>query len=103
MKARRLMMALLVALLVSGLFTFWLSRRLGRTAHAASQVKQFVVAPQQNIEAGDQLNPGSLRLVEWPVALPGSFSKVDAVEGRVAQFPVAKDQPILSSYLAPVG
>ena len=33
MKAKRLMMALLVALLVSGLFTFWLSRRLGNAAH----------------------------------------------------------------------
>jgi pilus assembly protein CpaB len=103
MKAKRLMMALLVALLVSGLFTFWLSRRLGRTAHAATQTKQFVVAPQQNIDAGDQLKPGTLRLVEWPVAVPGSFSKVDAVAGRVAQFPIAKDQPILSSYLAAVG
>src|ERR1700748_3845245 len=103
MKARRLMMALLVALLVSGLFTFWLSRRLGRTARAASQVKQFVVAPQQNIEAGDQLKPGSLRLVEWPVALPGSFTKTDDIAGRIVLFPLAKDQPILNSYLAPVG
>src|ERR1700678_736355 len=103
MKAKRLMMALLVALLVSGLFTFWLSRRLGKAPHVAAPAKQLVVAAQQTIEAGDQLKPGSLRLVEWPVALPGSFTKTDEVAGRIVLFPLAKDHPILNSYLAPVG
>jgi pilus assembly protein CpaB len=103
MKAKRLMMALLVALLVSGLFTFWLSRRLGKAPHVAAPAKQLVVAAQQTIEAGDQLKPGSLRLVEWPVALPGSFTKTDDIAGRIVLFPLAKDQPILNSYLAPVG
>ncbi|HTZ58262.1 MAG TPA: Flp pilus assembly protein CpaB [Acidobacteriaceae bacterium] len=103
MKAKRLMMALLVALVISGVFTFWLSRRIGKSPHVAAPVKQLVVAPQQTIEAGDQLKPGTLRLMEWPVSLPGSFNKVDAVAGRIALFPIAKDQPILNSYLAPAG
>jgi pilus assembly protein CpaB len=103
MKAKRLMMALMVALLVSGVFTFWLSRRMSKAAHFTAPTKQWVVAPQQAIEAGDQLKPGALRLVEWPVALPGSYTKPDEIAGRVALFPLAKDQPILNSYLAPVG
>ncbi len=102
MKAKRLMMALVVALLVSGLLTFWLSRRL-KTAPVAAPAKVLVVAAQQTIEAGDQLKPGSLRLVEWPVALPGSFTKTVDIAGRIVLFPLAKDQPILNSYLAPVG
>jgi pilus assembly protein CpaB len=103
MKARRLMMALLFALLVSGLFTFWLSRRMAKAAPVAAPAKQLVVAAQQKIEAGDQLKPESLRLVEWPVSLPGSFTKPDEVAGRIVLFPLAKDQPILNSYLAPAG
>jgi pilus assembly protein CpaB len=102
MKAKRLMMALVVALLVSGLFTFWLSRRL-KAGPVAAPAKQFVVAAKQTIEAGDQLKPGNLLLVEWPVALPGSFTKTDDIAGRIVLFPLAKDQPILNSYLAPVG
>ena len=36
MNAKRLMMALLAALLISGLSTFWLSRRLAKAAHVAA-------------------------------------------------------------------
>jgi len=103
MNAKRLMMALLAALLISALFTFWLSRRLARAAHVAPAQKQLMVAANQTLEAGELLKPGSLRLVEVPTALAGSFSKVDEVMGRVVLFPLAKDQPILNAYLAPVG
>ena len=41
MNAKRLMMALLVALLISGLLTFWLSRRLAKAAHVAAPQKQL--------------------------------------------------------------
>jgi pilus assembly protein CpaB len=103
MKAKRLMMALLTALLISALFTFWLSRRLAKTAHVAVAQKQFMVAANQTLEAGELLKPGSLRLVEAPALLAGSFGKIDEVTGRVVLFPLAKDQPILNAYLAPVG
>ncbi len=103
MNAKRLTMALLVSLLVSGLFTFWLSRRVAKAAHVPVAQKQFVVAASQSLEAGDLLKPESVRLMEWPSVLPGSISKIDQVAGRVVLFPLAKDQPILSSYLAPIG
>ena len=99
MKAKRLMMALLTALLISALFTFWLSRRLAQTAHVAVAQKQFMVAANQTLEAGELLKPGSLRLVEAPALLAGSFGKIDEVTGRVVLFPLAKDQPILNAYL----
>src|ERR1700761_2615799 len=103
MKAKRLMMALLAALLISGLSTFWLSRRLARAAHVEPSKKQRMVAANQTLEAGELLKPESLRLVDSPIALSGSFTKIEEVTGRVALFPLAKDQPILNSYLAPVG
>ena len=57
-------MALLVSLLVSGLFTFWLSRRVAKAARATVPQKQFMVAASQALEAGELLKPESLRLVE---------------------------------------
>jgi pilus assembly protein CpaB len=103
MKAKRLMMALLAALLISGISTFWLSRRLARAAHPATPPKQLMVAANKTMEAGELLKPESLRLIESPIALSGSFSKIEEVAGRVVIFPMAKDQPVLSSYLAPAG
>src|ERR1700677_3620561 len=103
MNAKRLMMALLAALLISGLSTFWLSRRLTRAAHVGTPQKLLMVAAKKTLEAGELLKPESLRLVESPIALSGSFSKIDEVAGRVVLFPLAKDQPILNSYLAPAG
>src|SRR6202453_2860882 len=103
MNAKRLMMALLAALLISGLSTFWLSRRLTRAAHVGTPQKLLMVAAKKTLEAGELLKPESLRLVESPIALSGSFSKIDEVAGRVVLFPLAKDQPVLNSYLAPAG
>jgi pilus assembly protein CpaB len=103
MNAKRLMMALLAALLISGLSTFWLSRRLAKAAHVATPQKQLMVAANQVLEAGELLKPENLRLVESPIGLSGGFSKIEEVAGRVALFPLAKDQPILNSYLAPAG
>ena len=76
MNAKRLMMALLAALLISGLSTFWLSRRLAGANHVGPPQKLLMVAANKTLEAGELLKPESLRLVESPVALSGSFPKV---------------------------
>ncbi len=103
MNAKRLTMALLVSLLISGLFTFWLSRRVSRGNHTAAPQKLLIVGAKETLEAGQMLKPENLRLIEWPAALAGSVVKIDDIAGRIVMFPVAKDQPILASYLAPAG
>ena len=57
MNAKRLTMALLVSLLISGLFTFWLSRRVARAAHVAAAAEANVVAAKETLEAGELLKP----------------------------------------------
>jgi pilus assembly protein CpaB len=103
MNAKRLTLALLVSLLISGLFTFWLSRRVAKATHVAAPQKRMVVGAKETLEAGQLLKPENLRLIEWPVAVAGSAAKIDDIAGRIVLFPVVKDQPILSSYLAPPG
>lgn len=105
MKAKRFTIILLVALIASGLFTFWLSRRVGKEAHGSVPPKQLYVAAAKALDAGEVLKPGSLRLIEWPTAAPlaGGFVKIDEVAGRTVLFPLAIGEPILDRHLAVAG
>src|SRR3984957_17676444 len=105
MKAKRLLMALLFAVLVSGLFTFWLSRRLAKVTHVETPKKQLYVASAKALDAGEQLKPGSLQLVEWPAGTPltGGFSKIDEVVGRIMLYPLPQGALILERQLAAAG
>lgn len=105
MKARRLLTALLFAVLVSGVFTFWLSRRMARAARADVPKKQRYVAASKPLDAGELLKPGSLQLVNWPAATPllGGFSKIEDLAGRIVLYPLPKGEPILERQLAAAG
>jgi pilus assembly protein CpaB len=105
MKAKRLLMALLFALLISGLFTFWLSGRVASANHAPAPQKQLYVAAGKALDAGEQLKPANLQLIAWPASTPltGGFTKVDEVAGRVVLFPLPKGEPILERQLAAPG
>ena len=104
MVARRLMTALLLALVVSGLFTFWLSRKLGgsRTVQAANH---RYVAAAQNLDPGTVISATTLKLVDWPSGVPleGSFTKPEDVANRTLLYPVAAGQPIQERSLAAAG
>lgn len=101
MTARRLILALVIALFVSGLFTFWLSKRVaaGRNTPVA---QHRVVAAARALEAGEVLKAESLRLVDWPISMPidGSFEKPADVIGRAVLYPLAEGEPILDRHLA---
>src|ERR1700734_1740412 len=105
MKARGSRMALLRWVTVSGLFTFWLSRRLAKATHVETPKKQLYVASAKALDAGEQLKPGSLQLVEWPAGTPltGGFSKIDEVVGRIVLYPLPKGELILERQLAAAG
>jgi pilus assembly protein CpaB len=105
MKAKRLLTALLFAVLVSGLFTFWLSRRVAKAARVDVPRKQLYVAAGKTLEAGELLKAGSLQLVEWsaPAPLSGGFTKIDDLAGRIVLYPLPKGEPILERQLAAPG
>ena len=103
MNAKRLTMALLVSLLISGLFTFWLSRRLAKAAHVAAATEASYGGREPDAGSGGIAEAGEPAIGGVAHCSRGSFSKIDEVAGRVVLFPLAKDQPILNSYLAPAG
>jgi pilus assembly protein CpaB len=105
MKTKRLVTALLIALLISGLFTFWLSTRVSKAAHVTSPQKQLYVAAGKALDAGEPLKPENLQLIEWHASTPlaEGFTRVGDLSGRVLLYPVAKGEPIIARQLAAAG
>lgn len=105
MTTKRVATALVIALLVSGLFTYLLSRRVTTTAHANAPKKTLYVAAGRELEAGELLKPENLQLIEWNASTPlsGGFSKISDLNGRVVLYPLAKGEPIIETQLASAG
>lgn len=99
MNPRRILVALALALLGSGLCTWIVSRKL--TTPPAPPVTNYVV-PSRAIQAGEVLNAGNTELAAWPGTIPidGAFSRPADLNGRAVLFPLAKGQPILDRDLS---
>jgi pilus assembly protein CpaB len=104
MNPRRTVVALLLALLISGLCTFVLARRVMRHAGGRPQTQAYVTV-NKPVLPGEVLKAENLSLIDWPVTLtlPSGFTRADEVAGRAALYPIAPGQPILAGYLAAPG
>ena len=102
---RRLTSAFIVALIISGIFTYWLSQKYAKKGPAAQVAKSQYVAASANMEAGQVIKAENLRLVDWPstVPLPGAFTAPQPVVGRIVMYPLAAGEPILERQLASAG
>jgi pilus assembly protein CpaB len=63
------------------------------------------VVAARAIPLGTVLAKGDVRTIAWPARnpVPGAFSSVDAVVGRGAIVPLAQNEPVTESKLAPKG
>jgi pilus assembly protein CpaB len=104
MVARRLIIALVLSLAGSAIFTIWLSKKFSKPT-AQNTGELHYVATAQNLQAGDVLTPATLKLTAWPSSAPldGAFPKPDALAGRIVLYPLAAGEPILERQLAAPG
>lgn len=104
MIARRFVTALLLAGLISGSMTLWLSRRI-KQASAATTATHVYVAASRDLEAGELLKSDNLVMLQWPASVPveGGFTKVDEVIGRSVMYPISKSEPLLNRQLVAAG
>jgi pilus assembly protein CpaB len=102
---RRLTSAFIIALVVAGVFTYWLSQRFQKAHTAAPAAKSQYVAAAANLEAGQAIKAENLRLVDWPATMPltGAFADPKPLVGRVVLYPLAAGEPILDRQLANPG
>lgn len=103
MNTRRILPPLLIALLVSGLCTLALSRKLGHTVEKVPL--QHYVAASHALQPGEVLKPDSLKIVSWPATNPlvGTFARPEMVVGRAVLYPVDADQPLTERLVSAVG
>src|ERR1700745_2604472 len=101
MNSRRLLVALLVALVLSGAVTLFISRKLAGRPAAATHFQQYVAA-KRALQPGEVVKAEDLTITEWPVTKPltGAFTKASDVAGRAVMYPIAGSQPVLQEYLA---
>lgn len=104
MIARRLTIALIAALMVSGLFTFWLSKKMAKS-HPAAPVQNRYAAAAHALDAGQVLKREDISLIDWPKTIPlqGAFMKPEDVVGRAVLYPLAPGEPILDRQLSAAG
>lgn len=104
MKKRRLILALTVALAVSGSLTLWLSKRMNKVAIAQSTELHYV-ATARKVDAGEVLKSEDLVSIGWPAsnALEGAFTNAQDVVGHAVLYPLAQGEPIQDGQLAAAG
>lgn len=100
MQPRRVLIALTVALVVSGAFTLWLGTRLSHQHGGFGKLKY--VAPAKNLEPGEVIKSEDLKQVSWPVDTPlaGAFVRSDEVIGRSVLYPLQEGEPLTAHQLA---
>jgi pilus assembly protein CpaB len=101
---RRLILALLGALVISGISTLLLGRKIARQPVNSEPKIQYVAAAAP-IAAGEVVKPEQLSLMDWPAsqAVDGAFAKREDVVGRATLYPMDKGQMVLNKYLASPG
>lgn len=106
MITRRLTSAFIIALVISGIFTFWLSQKFTKgNKPAPPPVKSQYVAAAANLEAGQTMRAENLRLIDWPASMPlqGAFANTQPLVGRIVLYPLAAGEPILERQLSSPG
>jgi pilus assembly protein CpaB len=95
----------MLALAVSGLATWLVSRKLATPVLILKTADTMYAAPAHPLRAGELLKPDSMELVAWPGTIPidGAFSRTEDAVGREVLFPLEKGQPILERDLSAPG
>jgi pilus assembly protein CpaB len=105
MNSKRILIALTLALFVSVLCTWLVSRKLTATPKVQKQPDVLYAAPSRALQAGEVLKAEDMEVVAWPGndPLEGAFSQTAEAIGREVLFPLAKGQPLLDSDLSAAG
>jgi pilus assembly protein CpaB len=106
MPRKRIYTILLLAMTVGAIFAFSTYKFVQATPERAASAKMTpVVVAASSLDLGAALRAEDLRTINWPAeAVPtGTFSNPQELVGRGLIQPVAQNEPLLPTKLAPVG
>jgi pilus assembly protein CpaB len=101
---RRILIALLIALVLTGGGYYFVYTRMQRQTRPAIEMKKVVVSAHE-LAAGSVLKAEDLTTADWPanLAATGVFGKVDEVVGRSLVYPIGEKDIIRERDLAAPG
>ena len=104
MNSKRIVLAVALAFVIAGLFSFVVYNYQKKQREAAARTIK-VVAATKPLPAGSPVTEDSVALIDWPanLAIPGHFEDVNLVKNRVVIYPIAEHQPILDRDVAQAG
>lgn len=105
-RSTRTAVVLVLALVMASIASYGVYRAIERIPVREVEVaRAHTVVAARELPIGTMLTEADLKLVPWPAAspVPESFTAIDKVTGRGLVVPVAPNEPITESKLAPVG
>ena len=103
MNRNRVIIGLGSAILVALLLSTFVYRTLQRVSTVKPMETKHIVVADHALQLGMRLDANNLRVISWPANEPlaGSFPEIEKCAGRALLTPVAENEPILESKLAP--
>ena len=105
MTTRRTLIALVLAFVISAVSCWLMARKLKVSAAPVSIPDISYVVAAHPIQPGDEVKAEDIQLLGWPGNRPieGAQTRIAAVVGREALFPLAQGQPVLDRDLSAPG
>lgn len=105
MRRDRLLIGLSIALVLGILASVFIYRQIARLEAIKPAPASQLVVSAERLPLGTKLEPSQLRVIAWPggTVIPGMFTRVEDVVGRSLLSPLAENEPVLESKLAPRG
>jgi pilus assembly protein CpaB len=103
MNQNRMIVGLAVAVLVGLLISTYIYRQFQRASNVKAIAMQHIVVAAEPLPLGTRLDANHLRLISWPADEPvsGMFTRMEDCQNRALITPVAANELILESKLAP--
>ena len=103
MNTNRLLVGLGIALVVAFLLSSFVYRQFKQATSIKAVASQTLVVAAVPLPVGARLDPSNLRVIAWPGNEPvaGMFTHVEDCANRALITPLAENEPILESKLAP--
>ncbi len=102
MNTKRMILAFLLALSISGAMTWTLSKRLAKPVSVVAPKLQNIVVARRSLKIGERLSGSDIKFIELalPYHLPGTFGNAQEVLGHVLAMPLLTGEPLLEQHLA---
>jgi pilus assembly protein CpaB len=103
MNQNRMLIGLGVSIVVAFLLATYVTRRFKEASAPKAVATEQIVVAAVPLQVGARLDSRNLRLMPWPAGEPvtGKFTRIEDCENRAVITPVAENELILESKLAP--